>query len=196
MDLLAWHNILFLSALAVGIIIVLGAAMGGFDLGDAHLEVEADVHAEADLDAKDGLLSVLDLGQIPFTVLLMVASLTFGLTGVAVSLVLGQTLAPNSTWLGMIALVSALVVMVILTARLARLIIRHIPASETYVSRSSDLVGCEATMFTKTFADVKHGGDVHRIECRSDDALAPGMRVSVVDYDPETKTYCVTPIPN
>src|SRR5690606_17180661 len=133
-------------------------------------------------------------------VLLMVASLTFGLTGVAVSLVLGQTLAPNSTWhstwLGLIALVSALVVMVILTARLARLIIRHIPASETYVSRSSDLVGCEATMFTKTFADVKHGGDVHRIECRSDDALAPGMRVSVVDYDPETKTYCVTPIPN
>lgn len=192
MDLLAWHNIVFLSALGVGVLIAMGAALGGFDAGD--VDVDADAEAEADGEP-GGLLGLLDIGQIPFTVLLMVAALLFGLSGMAASLTLGPALGVDWPWLGVVTLVIAAVLMVVLTARTARLIIRHLPASETHVSTSADLLGAEACMFTKTFADVQLGSDVHRIQCRSESALEPGMRVAVVDYDPETQTYEVSPLP-
>lgn len=194
MDLLAWHNILFFSALGVSVLIVIGAALGGLD---------ADGDFDADADADDGpqeLLGILDIGQIPFTVLLMVSGLIFGLSGVAVSLTLGSALGPSALgdegpWLGVIAVAVASVMMVFLTARVARLIIKHLPASETHVASKADLVGTEASMFTTIFADVREaGGEVHRIECRSDSPLEPGMRVTVVDYDPETQTYNVSPL--
>jgi len=199
MDFLAWHNILFLSALAVSVLIVIGAALG-LDLGDADadLDAEPDMDAMVNLDgggAAKGLLSVLDLGQIPFTVLLLVAGLIFGLTGVASSLVFTTTLGSGSPWLGLVSVAFALIVMVVLTTRIARLLIRHLPASETHVSTKADLIGSDATMFTTRFADLTLRGDVHRIECRSDSALAPGMRVSVLDYDPDTQTYGVSPLP-
>jgi hypothetical protein len=195
MDFLAWHNILFLSALAVGLLIVIGAAFG-LDLGDADVDAEPEMDTVVNFEgAGKGLLSVLDLGQIPFTVLLMVASLIFGLTGVGSSLVFTSTLGGASPWLGLISVAIALAVMVFLTTHIARLIIKHLPASETHVSTKADLVGSEATMFTKVFADLQLRGDVHRIECRSDSPLQPGMRVTVLDYDPETQTYGVSPLP-
>jgi hypothetical protein len=200
MDFLAWHNILFLSSLGVGVLIVIGAALGAVDTGELDVDVEAEAGLDAEIDlgaggAGKGLLSILDIGQIPFTVLLMVATVTFGLVGVAASLTLAGAFGRDWPGLGVIALVLAIVAMVVLTGRLARLLIEHLPASETHVSTAADLVGAEATMFTKVFADVKAGTDVHRIECRSDSELAPGMRVTVIDYDPETRTYNVSPLP-
>ena len=124
----------------------------------------------------------------------MVAALMFGLSGMAVSLTLGPALGSDWPWLGVIALAVASASMVFLTARVARLIIRHLPASETHVSTHADLIGAEARMFTSTFADVQLASDVHRIACRSDSALEPGMRVTVIDYDPESQTYNVSPL--
>jgi hypothetical protein len=195
MDILAWHNILFLSALGVSVLIAIGAALGGLDLGDIGDMGDIDIDADVDADAEGGLLGILDIGQIPFTVLLMVAALIFGLSGMAVSLTLGPALGSDWPWLGVIGLAVAIALMVFLTARVARLIIRHLPASETHVSTHADLIGAEARMFTSTFADVQLAGDVHRIACRSDSALEPGMRVTVIDYDPETQTYNVSPLP-
>lgn len=196
MDFLAWHNILFLSALAVSVLIIIGAALG-LDLGDADIDAEPEMDTQVDFadGGGKGLLSILDLGQIPFTVLLMVSCLIFGLCGVALSLVFTSTLGGGWPWLGLISVAIALVVMVFLTGRTARLIIKHLPASETYVSKKTDLIGAEAKMFTKIFADVHTRSDVHRIECRSDSELEVGMRVSVIDYDPETQTYGVSPLP-
>ncbi|HVH98455.1 MAG TPA: hypothetical protein VM869_07085 [Enhygromyxa sp.] len=190
MDLFAWHNIVFLSALGVGVLIVIGAALGGLDTGDADLDGDVEMH-----DGPAELLGILDIGQIPFTVLLMVSALIFGLSGMAASLTLGPALGHDWPWLGVVALVIAAVLMVFLTARAARLIIKHLPASESHVSTQADLLGAEACMFTKTFADVQLAGDVHRIHCRSDSPLEPGMRVTVVDYDPETQIYDVSPLP-
>ncbi len=199
MDFLAWHNILFLSSLGIGVLIVIGAAFGAVDTGDVDFDAELDAEVDLDVDGADGagkgLLSVLDIGQIPFTVLLMVSTMIFGLVGVAASLTLSGALGQDWPWLGLVALALALVVMVFLTGRLARLLIKLLPASETHVSKAADLIGAEATMFTKTFADVKAGADIHRIECRSDSELAPGMRVTVVDYDPESRIYNVSPLP-
>lgn len=197
MDFLAWHSILFLSSLGVGVIIVIGAALGAVDTGDVDMDIDADLDAELDFDADGagkGLLSVLDIGQIPFTVLLMVSTVVFGLVGVASSLTLGGALGHDWPWLGLVALVLALVVMVFVTGRLARLLIEWLPASETHVAKASDLIGAEGKMFTKTFADVKTGTDVHRVECRSDSELAPDMRVTLIDYDPETRIYTVAPL--
>lgn len=203
MDFLAWHNILFLSSLGVGVIIVIGAAFGAVDTGDVDMDVDADIDAHAHFDAEleldadgasKGLLSLLDIGQIPFTVLLMVSTMVFGLVGVASSLTLSGALGRDWPLLGVVALVLAIVAMVFVTGRLARLLIKWLPASETHVSTAADLIGTEGKMFTKVFADVKTNADVHRIECRSDSELAPDMRVTVIDYDPETRIYTVSPL--
>src|SRR5690606_31553424 len=59
MDFLAWHNILFLSALTVSVLIVIGAALG-LELGDADIDAEPEIDAEVDFDGGGkGLLSVL-----------------------------------------------------------------------------------------------------------------------------------------
>lgn len=197
MDFLAWHNILFLSSLGIGVIIVIGAAFGAVDTGDVDMDIDADLDTELDFDADGagkGLLSILDIGQIPFTVLLMVSTMVFGLVGVAASLTLGSALGHDWSLLGVVALVLAFVIMVFVTGRLARLLIEWLPASETHVSKASDLIGAEGKMFTKTFADVTTGADIHRIECRSDSELRPDMRITVTDYDPETRIYTVAPL--
>lgn len=199
MNFLAWHNILFLSSLGVGVLIAVGAATGGVDM-DADADFDADVAGglDAEMDAeggKHGILSFLDLGQIPFTVLLMVSSLIFGIVGIACSLASASVLGFDSGWLGWLWVGIALAVMVFLTARIARLIIKHIPASETHVVSKADLVGVQAVMFTSRYANVNRDGTVHRLDCVAEGAeLSAGMRVEVTDYDPEARVYTVRPV--
>lgn len=186
MNFLAWHNILFLCSVGVGVLVAVGAALGSLDL-------------EGETDAGDGdrheILGLLDLGQIPFTVLLLVASLTFGVSGVAASLTASAVLGTDSPWVGILLVALALAAMLFLTGRIARAIVRHLPASETHVMSASDLVGHDGTMFTSKFADVCVGADVHRIECRCDvRILEPGSPVHLDSYDPDTGIYAVTPL--
>lgn len=196
-DLLAWHNILFLASLCVGILIAIGAATGGLDM-DADLE-GGDVAGGLDVDAdseglKHGILSFLDLGQIPFTVLLMVWTTLFGIAGLAGSFTSVSVLGTDTGWLGWLWVGIAFAVAVFLTTRIARLIIKHIPASETHVVSKSDLVGVRATMLTSRYADVNHEGTVYRLNCVCEtDELESGMDVDVVDYNPEVEVYTVRP---
>jgi hypothetical protein len=189
MDFLAWHNVLFLSSTGIGILIAISAALGAADLDDPDFD-----EGGGSEGPRHGILSFLDLGHIPFTVLLLVSSLTFGITGVAGSLTAAKLLGSDGPWMGVVLVVIAFAVMIFLTGRLARLIIKHVPASETHVASPVDVVGHEGVMFTFSFADVCIGADVHRISCRSESTLAPGARVHVLSYDDDTKTYEVTPL--
>lgn len=196
-DFLAWHNILFLASIFVGVLIAIGAATGGVDMdADIDADVAGGLDIEADAEgAKHGILSFLDLGQIPFTVLVMVASLVFGIVGIACSLASVSILGVDTGWLGWLWVAIAFAVMVFLTTRIAKTIIKHIPASETHVVTKADLIGVRAKMFTSRFADVNRGGTVHRLDCVCDFAiLESGMEVEVTDYDPETKRYSVAPV--
>lgn len=198
-DFLAWHNILFLSSLGVGLLIAIGAATGGVDMdADIDADFDADVAGGLDADAegaKHGILSFLDLGQIPFTVLLMVASMIFGIAGIACSLASASILGVDTGWFGWLWVGIAFAVMLFLTSRIAKVIIKHIPASETHVISNADLVGVHAVMFTSRFANVNHEGTVYRLDCVCDFAtLEPGEQVEVMDYNPETKAYSVSPI--
>jgi len=194
-NFLAWHNTLFLVSIFVGVMIAIGAATGGLDLdGDADMGDGGTGDAGGD-GARHGILGFLDLGQIPFTVLVMVASIVFGVVGIACSLASASILGLDTGWLGWLWVGIAFVVMIFLTTRIARLIIKHIPASETHVVSKADLVGLRATMFTSRYADVNQGGTVHRLACACEtDDLEPGMNVEVLDYDPETKVYTVRPV--
>lgn len=198
-DFLAFHNILFLASMFVGLMIVIGAATGGVDL-DADAGFDTDVAAGLDVDAdsdmvRHGILSFLDLGQVPFTVLLMVSSLVFGTVGLAGSFVSVNLLGTDTPWLGWLWIGIAFIVMIAVTGRVAKLVIKHIPASETHVISKADLVGVRATMLTSQFADVNRGGTVHRLHCVCDFCtLEPGMQVEVTDYNPETERFSVSPI--
>lgn len=183
MDFLAWHNVLFLSALGIGVLVAISAALGAADLDGADLD---------DDGPRQGVLSFLDLGQIPFTVLLLISSLVFGVVGVAGSLTAVKLFGSDGPWVGVVLVAIAFFVMLFLTGRVARLIIKHVPASETHLSTPADVVGHEGVMFTASFADVRIGADVHRISCKSDVVLAPGTLVHVLSYDEETKIYEVT----
>ena len=200
-DFFAWHNILFLSSLFVGILIAVGAAMGGLDMdADLDADLDADVAGGMDVEAhmdgaRHGILGLFDLGQIPFTVLVMVASMIFGIVGIACSLTSVSILGFDTGWLGWLWVGIAFVVMIFLTTRIARTIIKHIPASETHIASKADLVGVQAIMFTSRYADVNREGTVHRLDCVCETGeLESGMTVDVLDYDSEGQVYTVRPV--
>ena len=94
MDPIAWHTLVFGLPIALAMVLGVGA-LGG--LGEAELEVDVDVDVDADVDADaesetDGepgfsILQLLGVGRAPFGVLLSVALLGFGATGLALSAV-------------------------------------------------------------------------------------------------------------
>jgi len=211
-ELFAWYNLVFYLPLALGVLLVLGMALGAaepsHDLGD-HDAAGPDGDAGADGDAHDAehdagggshsLLSLLGFGRVPVMILATTMCLVFG--GVGVILNTGLTAivsAPNLMVWGSLA--GAFVATLVLTGFLSRLLARLMPSTETDSMSKEDLVGCTGTLVLSAderggLVQVIRGGDVYQVPCRSSSPLPKGAAVLVTDYDEHHKVYGVCPDP-
>jgi membrane protein implicated in regulation of membrane protease activity len=227
-SLLAWGNLVFYIPLVVGLLLVVGMALGVADTGhdlEGHAELGADgaghVGADGGHDAgghdtgghgdgghgqagghgsaAQGLLSLLGFGRVPLMILLTTLCLLFGGSGIILNNSLGA-LGIHGGWAGWISLPGALVCTLVVTPFLARLVARLMPTTETASMSKEDLFGCTGTLILPSDRDsglvqVRRGGDVYQLPCRSAVPLAKGTTVLVTDYDDPQRAYsvCVDP---
>lgn len=96
MSLLADHNLPFAAALGIMVLLAVAQLLGVSDMldgADAELDIDADLDTEMSaVGAVDGLMSLIGLGRVPFTIWL--ASFLFIFAGLGVSI---QLLAENLT---------------------------------------------------------------------------------------------------
>ncbi|HET7506405.1 MAG TPA: hypothetical protein VFK02_35540 [Kofleriaceae bacterium] len=195
---LAWQNVIFYIPIAVGLLLILGAAIGhhhepGQHAG--HAGHDGGHHEHDSLFAR--AFAVLGVGRVPLTVILMIAALCFGGLGIILNaLLVSIGLAPAVY--GPISIAGALVGMVALTGTTARLIHRHLPTTESYPITRHDFAGCTGTLLlpadaSSGYAQVKDPeGNVHNIKCRTTGgALAKGTAILVVEYDEDARTFVI-----
>ncbi|HTK04173.1 MAG TPA: hypothetical protein VL500_01185 [Candidatus Eisenbacteria bacterium] len=210
--LLAWQNLVFYIPLAVGLILVFGSAFGGHDTGGDH---DADHDVGHDHDGHDGstkgavdaahdhestfvmkALSLLGVGRVPLTLVLMIMSFLFGGIGIISNAVLGAFLP---VWLyGPVSIVVSSIVTLTLTGKSAKLLNRFMPTTETYRVSRHDFAGCTGKLLlpaspTEGYAQVKdHEGNVHNVKCRTVRGELPkGGDILVIEYDEEHQTCIV-----
>ncbi len=211
--LFASHRLLFTVPLLFSMVLGSLSVIGLLDLEaldlDVDLDADADLDADVDADAGTGggdIFSLLGLGMIPFSLLLIILCFSFGWFGLAFESLLGDWLA---AWIGgpgwgqsllfsLPAFVAGLLVTV--TARLL-----HPFFKDHGEARSAQsLVGKRATLETvsvsSTFgkAVVMASGSSFHISVRTheddDNDLGRGDPVLIFDYDDEHDIYYVSPL--
>jgi len=191
-------------------------------------EVDHDADADADADAENsggalartvhvapagahsgggspvmGLLSLLGVGKIPVSLVLMILLLLWGSTGFLVNqLILNAT---RSDWIiAMISLPVTAAISFTLTGLIARTVGKYLPSMETYVHRRTELVGqigeaiynVDGNFGMVSVRDV--GGDLFQVPCRTAEGarvILKGTKVVLFDYDSEKGVFRVAPFP-
>jgi hypothetical protein len=219
-SVLDWQNVVFYISLAAGLLLVLVSMLGGHGHSDAHVEAHVEVHVDGHVEphADTGagadhhglagevpgggsslgrIFSLLGIGKVPLSIVLMVASLVFGGAGVIANIIFSSAgLAPGLY--GPISIAIALAVVLGVTGPAARLLHRVMPASETYRVSRHDFAGCTGKLLlpadaTSGYAQVKDfEGNVHNVQCRAiKDPLPKGAPILIVAYDEKTQTFLV-----
>ena len=204
-----------------------GWTFGEFDFeADADVDVEADVdlEADADVDAEhDGprfavdadseasgsdprpgsvfmhVLSMLGVGRVPLSVILMVLLLAFGTIGFVGNQILRETLGASGVF---VSLPIATLVALAVTAGVSRGLAAVIPV-DTKVVHRRDLVGRRAQVIFRvdeeggTIVLRDESGDRHQFAARVRPGVAPvppGEEVVLVRYDADHSHYLVKAI--
>jgi membrane protein implicated in regulation of membrane protease activity len=200
-DPLAWQNLVFYIPLAAGLLLVLGSAVAGHDHdGGADHGGGADHDHDGPHGGDHGagrVFSLLGVGRVPLTVVLMIVLLLFGGIGIILNTVLASLgLAPELY--GPIALGASLVYTVLLAGQVARLVDRLLPTTETYRVTRQGFAGCTGTLLlpadaSSGYAQVKdREGNVHNVKCRTTGAALPkGTAILIVEYDEAARSYVV-----
>jgi hypothetical protein len=191
MEFFLWHNVFFYLSLSIGILTLIGTSIGILDF-------------DVDVDIDDaGKASVLDLGRVPFTLLVLMSTLIFGICGLISNMVL-ISFVPSSI-LGWVSFVVAFCLMMFFTKRLSRLVIKHMPTTETDGVSKSAAQGSSGILVISTnensgLGNIKitnqKGYSTHqRMQCRSEfGTLKKGTHIVVTNFDDETHICTVTPI--
>ncbi len=207
LNLLAWHNVIFMIPLVVGLLMVLGAAFGLADLAHG-IDIDGDGvpdigHLDHDGHGHDsdrgGALSFLGFGRVPLLLVIMTMALTFGATGMIANLFLAPLLAVTGLF-SILSFAVALVVMVATTGTLSKLIASFMPTTETKSTVKTDLIGCTGTLVIGSdakggTAQVSKDGDVFQVSVRSDETLPKGLAILITEYDETADMYSVVRSP-
>lgn len=198
--LLAWYNLIFYLPLAVGLLLVVGAAAGVGDGGEGpHLDADhaGPDHADADHGSGEGfsLAELLGFGRVPMAIVLTTLCVTFGGAGVVTNFLLAPLLAVSPLFVG-ISCAVALVTMVLGTSLITRLVGRYLPTLETNSLRAGGLVGSMGTLLLDADATgglvlVRKDGDVYQVQCTAPEPLPKGSSVLLTDFDENTRMYAV-----
>jgi hypothetical protein len=221
--LLSWSNLIFLAPLAVALIYLLLYTLTGIEFGDTDADADADVDAHVDADADaDGdadtdhdaetpghgsfnamALSWLGVGKVPLSLVLLVLLLTWGVAGLATSVVMRDLGAPAGVATARVAVPIALAVSLGLTRTLVLLIARFMPLNETSAKPWRALVGSEGTALfpvSESFgmAAVRdESGDLHQVACKTAPGVEPipkGATLKLVAYRAAERTFFVAQV--
>lgn len=193
---------IFITPLALGILITLGLGLGAADGdgGDLDADTDLDIGDAIDLDhghshthhgsGHHGSLSLLGWGRVPLLLSVAVALLLFGGMGLV------------STWFGLSFLFAVLVavgVTYVFGGLLTKRIGKWIPSLETTHTRVASFVGSGAviTLPASTsgpgLLQVQHENDLYQLNYRFEEKhqFKSGDQVLVAAIDPETKMCTV-----
>jgi len=198
-NLLAEHNLPFMAALVVMVLLALAQLFGALDF-DSDGGFDADLDGDGHLGFVEGLLSLFGIGRLPFTVWLALFLFLFAGLGVGIqSLAEGLLGAPLDRWLAAaLTVVPALPV----TGLVARPLAAILPHDETTAVSLDSLVGRRARIVTGKartgFPARAQVRDLHdhphhvMVEPHEADAeILEGEEVLLVRREGET-FYCIT----
>jgi hypothetical protein len=207
MTLLSWQSLIFLIPIGVGTILAIGAAFAvdSDGVGGAgHAGPEHGLGAGFDHDHDHGPAALPDGGRVPITIRLMLATLTFGGVGLAVSYLFGGEAPTPSTLATVGAGVGGLVGSLFVSRLVARLFAQRWPLLETETIGRRDLLGStgRAVLPLGPAGGVvqvhDRRGNLHQLPCRTlvgEPALPVGAPVLLVDYDEGRGVYRATTNP-
>lgn len=220
--ILVWYNVWFTAPIAcVFLFAIFQLVMGGLDFGgggtdadvDVDVEVEADVDVDTDVDADvnvdsssggggffPGVLGILNVGKVPFTILLMALFATWGISGLIVNEFLNINVdSPRYTlW---ISVAAALLCSIFGTRYLALGLSKLFPESDR-ATNDSHLIGLRGRVIsgrvTTTFGTARvpvPQGPELTVSCRvreGEDIPLKGDTVVLIDYDLQGRIFEVT----
>ena len=229
--LLVWYNVWFTAPIAfVFLFAIFQLVMGGLDFGgeadmevdaDVDVDVDVDVDAEMDVDADHGahgssfvasVLGILNVGKVPFTIILMSLFAAWGMSGLIVNELLNIGTDTGITRLGLppqstlwISLAAAFLCSIFGTRYLALGLSKLFPESERAVTdyqllglRARVISGRVTTTFGAARVQVRDGPEL-TVSCRTregeDDPLK-GDTVILINYDSKTRIFDVKKMDN
>jgi len=182
---------------------------------DAHFDADADMDGDVDADAHveghgadeiapgsvlASAMSLLGVGRVPLSILLMVLMLIWGTIGFFSNMLLWEKYQDEATLLA-ISIPLAFIGSILGTRLLTAAMVRWLPTHETYVQRRHELLGAigeailpiDSTFGMAAVRDVY--GDLFHVGCRlhpNQPALEKGTKVKLVAYNGKQKIYYVT----
>ena len=211
-----WYNVWFTAPIAcVFLFAIFQLVMGGLDFGggdtdvgaDADVEVDADVDADVNGDSGSGgggffpgVLGILNVGKVPFTILLMALFATWGISGLVVNELLNISVdsPPPTLW---ISVGAALLCSIFGTRYLALGLSKLFPESDR-ATNDSHLLGLRGRVIsgrvTTTFGTARvpvPQGPELTVSCRireGEDVPLKGDTVILIDYDLQGRIFEVT----
>lgn len=210
MDALQWWNLIFLLPAVAALIYLLILALGALPIEghDIHIGVDlhhgldhaGDVHhglGHGDSDPFHGALSLIGVGRVPLSLVLMSFAFLWGFFGWLGNRLFSMVLPSPSLFLWP-SLVAAFLGAAILTGGLARGLGRMMPATESYGATARDLVGGLGdvryliTAQAGTVQVLDRYGTLHEVPARvlpGEPAIAAGTRVVLWRFDEEAGAY-------
>jgi hypothetical protein len=229
--ILVWYNVWFTAPIAfVFLFAIFQLVMGGLDFGgetdvdadvdadidvDADVDVDADMDVDADADTHSSLhgssfvasaLGILNVGKVPFTIILMSLFATWGISGLIVNEIVHINATPTrlglnpQTTLG-VTFVAALLCSILGTRYLALGLSKLFPESERAVT-DYHLLGLRGRVIsgrvTTTFGTARvqvPGGPELTVSCRvleGEEIPLKGDTVVLINYDKERRIFDVT----
>lgn len=198
--LLEWQNLVFVLALLLAGVLVLGAALGLVGSA-ADAEVEVDVDADADVDGDHDVpaaaLALLGVGRAPLSLLLITLLVAFGATGICLNLLLEPWLG-SPLARGVLAVLGAGSASMLAGGAMSRLFARFVPGLESYATEAHDVIGVTGVAemrITGRFGVARvsdRTGTPLQLRCRAHATDIPkGSEIVVVDFDDERRIYTV-----
>ena len=199
-DLMAWWNLVFVLPLAGGLLLLLAQAAGALATDvEAELHADADGHAEGDGDSWiANALSLLGVGRVPTSLVLMTFSILWGGIGWLVNAALEPHVGAPMCLVPAVLIAGA--GSLLGTAGFTRAMSRLVPSSESYATRPTQLLGKEG----EAVFDISEGfgrvrvrddyGNLQDVSCRiaaGGTPIAAGQRAVLVRYEDETGIYFV-----
>jgi hypothetical protein len=173
--------------------------------GDADVHADADAHDHAHAEANGGgsplstMLTLLGVGRTPFSIVMVVLLMTWGIIGFLTNVILLQK-SSTGPIVSLLPIGLAAVGSLVLTRGLSGFLGRVMPTNETYARRRHDLLGSvgEAILPVDSsfgMAAVRDDhGDLFQVACRLQGeraALPKGAKVRLVAYNGKSGIYNV-----
>ena len=206
--ILVWYNVWFTAPIAcVFLFAIFQLVMGSLDFGGGDTDADVDLDAEVDIASNSGgsnffpgVLGILNVGKVPFTILLMALFATWGISGLIVNEVLNiKVHSPRSMlW---ISVGAALLCSIFGTRYLALGLSKLFPESNRATTdhhliglRGRVISGRVTTTFGTARVPVPDGPEL-TVSCRvreDDNVPLKGDTVILIDYDLRGRIFEVT----